>query len=194
MDAGQGNKTVTVSTSHSHVGTETGTSYNYNYCGSGGSDDRCLIIDGQTKVNLTTGQVEGPLPVPFKKVASAVLSADEQPCHAVHYISYANFHCFTKAGKLYGPIYCDVGDEPDEFDTPQKSLMLVNDELYGLRRDKYNYKTIYHHGLIMNNHLRDITSNGKVVERHLASIPPIMFDLAVILNLISPGLHLILIR
>jgi hypothetical protein len=96
----------------------------------------------------------------------------------VHHFPYANFYCYSQNGKLYQPVYSE------ETNQSEHDILLVNDHLYGSYRDKYNNLTIYHHGLIMNRHVK----NGKFM-----SIPAHMYDLAVILNEISPSLHYILL-
>jgi hypothetical protein len=96
----------------------------------------------------------------------------------VYRFPHSNFYCYSQDDELYQPVY------NDDTNQPELNMLLVNDDLYGSYRDDYNNLTIYHHGLIMNRHVKA----GK-----LLSIPTGMYDLAVILNEIESDLHHILL-
>lgn len=176
-DVTSNNKVMTVTVSDS--------SYSYYYEEANDHTiNRVLVIDGQTRLNLSTGQVTGPLPKLFKKQANLEIRSSDVVNYNIHYLPQAGFHCLTAQSQLYNPVY--YTDVPaGEIAVPQTSVFLVNNQLYGQHCNKYNYKTVFHHGLVMNDHIKD--------GRH-CSIPLHHYELAVILNAIEAGLHLLLLK
>ena len=127
-------------------------------------------------------EISGELPH-YPKQLNPSLPNDYLNEAEIYSFPHAPFHCWKWNNVLFSPVKHDTLDDQDT-----NSVLLVDDQLYGSYISKYNEKTIYHHGLIMNNHV--IEENGV---RHFSSVPPVMYDLAVILNQIKHGLHHILL-